>query len=428
MLRQIRLAAEPGRAARRRPAELPAIGDQPPKQRPTPSLHRTGISCALLCALFGLAAVLLPGCSTVTSLVSELTGVDLTELLGDTGLIDDQQDDATKARVTLPEVRFWACQLENVEAEWSALAMIASRYDMLVIEPVRNQQGLESFNTARLVDRLQASGSSDPDRGKLVLAYLPIGYAETTRTYWEEDWLTTKDGEDSAPGFLLTDGTLRGTDDYPVAYWDPQWQDIMIFSPESMLQQILDDGFDGIYLAGVGAFEADIVRTAAASENHESADEMLRFIELLREYALSQNPEFVILAQNGLWLEEEHKEYLEAVDGIVQEGVYFTRSSLTLVAGDSEDADTDGESKQETTAATDVPTPEEGPPPSRDYYETLLFNYMDTGMPAFVLDYAQEPDNVSTAYTRAAANGFVPYVTISTLDRLSDTPPPELPR
>jgi endo-alpha-1,4-polygalactosaminidase (GH114 family) len=54
-----------------------------------------------------------------------------------------------------------------------------------------------------------------------------------------------------------------------------------------------------------------------------------------------------------------------------------------------------------------------------------LRNFQDAGLPVFSVDYAQKRSNVDKAYSEACKQGYVPYVSIRSLSRLTETPPPD---
>ncbi len=51
---------------------------------------------------------------------------------------------------------------------------------------------------------------------------------------------------------------------------------------------------------------------------------MIKFIGEMRTYARKRNPDFVIIQQNGSYLCDEKDHAFDVVDGIAQEGVWYT--------------------------------------------------------------------------------------------------------
>ena len=88
--------------------------------------------------------------------------------------------------------------------------------------------------------------------GRRVLAYLSIGEAEEYQSYWKKAWDADRDGKPDAgaPGFLMAENPdWHGN--YRVRYWHKEWQAIML----AEIDRIVEQGFDGIYLDIVDAFE-----------------------------------------------------------------------------------------------------------------------------------------------------------------------------
>ncbi len=311
----------------------------------------------------------------------------------------------TDTPLTLVDVRFWAYQIQGLEEPGAIEAIVASHYDLVVIEPTRTLVGSESFDTAGVVSRIQSSPNSSGAGTKLVLAYLDIGEAEDYRTYWEEGWVAPTDNSPGDPDFLITVDPDGWSGNYPVAYWDSRWKDIVIHRAGSLIDLAIADGFDGIYLDWVEAFDDQRVIEAAEQAQVNAGDEMVAFIGEMRAFAEARHPGFLIVAQNGADLLDDRPEYLGIIDGLAQEDLSFLG-----------EADTEWED------------PESGDIPQDAAYHAYLMGvlarYSQAGEPLFCVQYAQEPGNVQIALQDAEELGCVPYVTLTPLDRLTDTPPP----
>ena len=332
---------------------------------------------------------------------------------GGTGTSGGEGDGAAVRPVALDEVRFWAYQIQGIDNEGAVDALVASAYDLLVLDPTRSDRELADFDTAGMVERLKKSEGSAPGTGKIVVAYVDIGEAEDWRTYWQADWVAPSEGQVGDPDFLLTIDPDGWSGNYPVAFWDERWKDIMIYDADSVLQQVLDDGFDGIYMDWVEAYSDVTLMAAAEAEGLDPKEEMIDFIREIGEYAREQNPDFYVIPQNSSEIAfEVEDEYFALIDAIGQEQIYFDG-----------DADTDWGDPN----AGDARVPDEGDGYSRQFYEETLQPYLDAGKPVFSVDYAQDSDNAAEAYANATANGYVPYVSLRPLDRLTNTPPPGYP-
>ena len=306
--------------------------------------------------------------------------------------------------VNLADVRYWAYQIQGLEKEGAIESLASSRYDLVVIDPTRTNAGSEDFDTREAVNLIHASPSSLGGRSKLVLAYLDIGEAEDYRTYWQNDWEPPRAGVRGTPDFLVSVDPDGWSGNYPVAYWDPRWKDLVIYNEDSLLNLVLEDGFGGVYLDWVEAFDDVSVIAAAELAGIEPAGEMVAFITEMRDYATERHPNFLIVVQNGADLVVDHPEYLDVIDGLAQEDLSFYGEADT----DWDDA-ASGDIRQN--------------PGYHEYLTGVLGRYVEAGVPTFCVQYAQEQANVEQALRDAEQVGCVPYVTLTPLDRLTDTPP-----
>lgn len=90
--------------------------------------------------------------------------------------------------------------------------------------------------------RKKADGGS-----RLLISYMSIGEAEDYRYYWNSDW------EVGNPAWIVAENP-NWEGNYKVEYWNPEWKKIILGTPESYLQKILDTGFDGVYLDIIDGF------------------------------------------------------------------------------------------------------------------------------------------------------------------------------
>ena len=64
--------------------------------------------------------------------------------------------------------------------------------------------------------------------GRIVLAYLNPGQAESYRRYWTNDWKAPTATARGTPDFMLIPDPDGWDNNYNVIYWDKRWQEIMI--------------------------------------------------------------------------------------------------------------------------------------------------------------------------------------------------------
>ena len=319
--------------------------------------------------------------------------------------------------MSLDEVTYWAYQIQDISASGAVDALVASHYDMLVLEPTRTDWSSDDklFDTRGMISWLKNSQASDGVHRKLIIAYADIGEAEDWRWYWtwSKDWDCVGDPPDDWPDYILACDPDGWGGNYPVAYWDERWQDIVIHGQNqnsepygdytSVIDEVIRDGFDGIYLDWVEGYENEEVVAAAGAAGKDPAVEMIAFIQEMRNYATARDPDFLIIQQNGSALSEDHPELFNVVDAIAQEAVWYYGN-----ATDNWD-DPDGYDRPHDGSLT-------------DYYIGHLERYLNAGLPVFNCEYALV--HADTAYANAISEGYVPYVTRCSLSRLTTTPPP----
>jgi cysteinyl-tRNA synthetase len=327
------------------------------------------------------------------------------------------EGDPPSRPLPLSDVRFWAYQLQHLEEDGAVSAMVSSSYDLLVLEPTRTHREEAGFDTRRMVDRLKHSPSSERTHRKLVLAYIDIGEAEDWRWYWTwtKSWKKGDARPADWPPFIVAHDPDGWSGNYPVAFWDEKWKDLVIRGKPpastpgrdfvSVLDEVLRDGFDGVYLDWVDAWEQKEVQAAAKKSGRDPAKEMIQFIGEIRAAGRARNPEFLVIQQNGSGLLKGRPELLKAVDGIAQEDVWYS--------GDA-DVDWDNPKGYDRTQEEDV---------SKRFREELL-EFKRAGKPVFTVDYTVK--HAVDVYSRSRELGFVPYCSRTSLQQLTTTPPPGL--
>lgn len=268
---------------------------------------------------------------------------------------------------SLGQVNDFLFQLQNLD-----LAAIGdTAYDLVVMDYAADGDEATEF-TAAQIETLKHSPGGD----KIVLAYMSIGEAEEYRFYWQTGW---------TPGnpIWLDEENAEWAGNYKVRYWDPDWQAIIF----GYTDRLLDAGFDGAYLDLVDAYEY-----YAGQGRATSAQEMADFVAAIRAHARASDPDFYIIAQNGADLVERVPAYLNEVDGIGHESVYY--------GGDGQ------------------PTP----PDETAWVEQYLDMFKGGGKLVLTVDYAATPARVDDAYAKSQAKGYVPFCTVRDLDRLTINP------
>lgn len=301
----------------------------------------------------------------------------------------------------------WMYQIQDLYAE-NIDILDDTDYDMLVVEPGFNFKE-SPYDTSRITSSLVTKPNGDK---RLLLAYIDIGQAEDYRDYWKDTWIAPTKDDKGSPNFLISIDPDGWSGNYPVAYWDERWQNIWLEN-KGIISKIAKEGFDGIYLDWVEAYDDEKVLEYAQSQNIDAKKEMLNFIKKLKEKGREVNPNFVVISQNAQYLLDYNpNEYASIIDAIATEDTWFYGE------GDGNWNDND---------AGDL----EGDERHNDDYSTINRikqnkKYLDLGIPVFTVDYCISEDNAYTTYNKSRENGFIPIVTRVSLSKVTETPPPEL--
>jgi len=271
---------------------------------------------------------------------------------------------------------------------------------MVVIDPTNSVRGQELFATRDVVHSIKHGQGRDAAH-KLCLAYLNIGQAESYRVYWQPGWAAPHDGKPGTPDFLLASDPDGWEGNFPVAFWDPRWRQVLFGRPSALLDMILADGFDGVYLDWVLGYLEPKVVAEARRQSVDPAREMVRLIRDLAEYARARRPGFLVIAQNGVGLPDSDPSYYELIDGLAHEDVCFRGAATS----DWNDPRSGGVRM------------DRGPD---DPLVARLEEFRRRGVPVFTLDYALVIDQIRAAYSANRRRGFVPFVSRTPLDRLPD--------
>lgn len=310
----------------------------------------------------------------------------------------------------LDKVRTWAYQIQSLSADGALGDLAGSDYDMLVVDPTRTDWSSDdrNFDTASAIARLKKTPASDGKHRKIILAYIDIGQAEEWRWYWS--WGKTKK---ALPEFIATPDPDGWDGNFVVGYWREGWKDILLHGRNtppssgrdyvSIMDEVLQSGFDGVYLDWVEAYESPEVLAMASEDGVDAPDEMVQLIGEIREYGRAKNPDFVVIQQNGALLGKMRPAVLEVVDGIAQEEVWYGG----IATDDWDEAQ-----------GYDSPI---DPGLTAEYLDSLQL-YQRAGITVFNVEYALEM--APAAYESSYAKGYVPYCTRRSLGRLTTTPPP----
>jgi cysteinyl-tRNA synthetase len=295
----------------------------------------------------------------------------------------------------LKDLEYFAYQIQAQEEDGNIERLAGERYDLLVIDQTRSVKDQEDYDSAKDVARLKASRGS-AGGGKTVVCYIDVGEAEDYRTYWQDGWRVGNPEWIAAPDPDGWDGN------YPVKFWRSEWMDIQ----RNRIEEIISDGYDGVYLDWLEVYSFEPVAQAARAEGLDPKNALTDFVRALAEYARSRKPGFIFIAQNAAEM-GDYPGYAEVFDAVAQESVWFDWEG---------DPDTTG-------SAGDVAVNSED---SQTLIDDLAI-WQAQGKPVLDIEYAQEEANAVEGYALGAKNGYRTYVTTTLLDELTSTPPPGLP-
>ncbi|MFC5051458.1 endo alpha-1,4 polygalactosaminidase [Rubritalea spongiae] len=271
------------------------------------------------------------------------------------------------AEIAWNKVDSWAYQLCNYTND-TLDEITSSQFDLVVIDLSRNGQS-DFFKRAE-IEAVQQSN-------KLVLAYFEIGAIEQYRPEWND-----------VPKDLKAGRVANWPKEQYVKFWDERWWPIV----RSRIDQALTAGFNGAYLDMVTTY-AEIPNTELKEE--ERAHKMVELIERISTYAKTKDPSFKIVPQNCpelyTWSYSEPKlnqKYINAIDGLGLESVFFM--------------------------AHDRPAQHQWSVENRKNAIAIkAANKLVLGV-----DYAKKVTSIRQAYQKQRALGFIPYVSVETLEVL----------
>jgi cysteinyl-tRNA synthetase len=306
------------------------------------------------------------------------------------------------APMALQDVRSWMYQFQGLESKNAVEALAGSPYDLLVVEPMGTYRAAKDFDMKGMVSHLHAG-----KRGRLVLAYLDMGQADSNRAYWQKSWKPPARGEKGDPDFLLKPDPDGWKETYVVRPSDPRWQDLVLAD----VARVMSAGFDGLYLDWVEAYEDKTAAAEMKAQGLVPARAVVDFISRVRQEARKVEPSARTVVQNAPYLIDEDERLVGLVDAVAFENTWF-RGKAESDWGDPEGGDRPN-----------------APAEARDSTEARLkqyARYKAAGKPVLTVDYCLRADHAGKVYEESRARGLVPLVSRVALDRMTETPPPGL--
>ena len=350
-------------------------------------------------------SVPIPAAPSLTQLHFYLQGVAISP--GASLSLSQGIDLQIAAAQPIDQVDDWCYQLQGAGGNNLSLGPIANTaFDLCVTDNTRD--GSSEFSAAEV-----ASLRSPAEPNRIRLAYLSIGEAEDYRWYWPL----------ISPS-LVASANPNWPGNSKVFYWMPEWKEVIIHGNAavgaSYLDRIIDQGFDGVYLDIIDAFEFfGPSENGGADLRRDAALEMVNFVLEIAHHArvVRGRPDFLIVPQNGatiitsdfypsdtllptdpatpqLMAQLQKMRFLDTVDAIGAEDSFYIGGA-----------------------------PQNNPFNPDNYRLGVLDDWVAYGRPVLSVEYITNPSKVSAFYgTHAPAHSFVPYATVRDLDQLIINP------
>jgi cysteinyl-tRNA synthetase len=296
---------------------------------------------------------------------------------------------AADAPAFAPKSMAYVLQVDQLASSRAAAVqkLASSERDLIVIDAAFSSEG--DWTTAE-IETIRA-GKKD----RRVVAYVSIGEAEDYRPYWQKSWDADKDGkpDPAAPKFLNAENPdWKGN--YRVRYWQPAWQQIMLPAVDKVVAQ----GFDGIYLDIVDAFEfyEYDASTKGWLDNRPNPEtgktyrqDMIAWVSAIAQRARSKHPGFIVIPQNASQL-LAHTDYREVISAIGVEDLFIAGKKLR----------TEKQSR---------------------FVLSFLEQLKPSGKPVLVIDYPKSESVHAAAFEAAAKQGFTLLLTDRQLTTLGES-------
>ncbi len=201
-------------------------------------------------------------------------------------------------------IKNWVYQLQ----EASPVEIASSGFDIAVMDYSWDGSEEEKYTPEEIEIMKEA--------GVIPIAYISIGEAEDYRFYWKEEW------EENPPEWLGRENE-EWEGNYAVRYWMDEWKEIVF----QYLDEIIDQGFMGVYLDKVDEFEYWADPENGEGEYYEeelTAEWMAEFITEIASYVGERaGKDFLIIPQNGERLLEYEPSLLDVVSGWAAEDLFY---------------------------------------------------------------------------------------------------------
>lgn len=311
----------------------------------------------------------------------------------------------------LSEVKSWLYLIDVNLGETTVSQITNSTHDLIVIDYIPSEAENTSYPISEVVKAWHEARHS-----KQVLAYIDVGQAESYRNYWREDW---KVGD---PYWITGEDPDGWAENYPVAYWHAEWRAIWL-GDNGIIEQIVEAGFDGVYLDWIEAYSDIGVAITASRDGINAEAAMITFIADIATLGRKLRPGFLIVGQNALEL-VEHANYRNIIDGVAQEQTWFDGGADNSPPGDCplpakyQDVETAHYLAKLSPICRQQHDnfPDSTLHMSTEEYLENLEAAQSYGLVVLTVDYALDPTNAAWVRKESRRHGFIPFVGARSLD------------
>ncbi|MGA0241849.1 MAG: hypothetical protein ACO3K7_02470 [Candidatus Marinamargulisbacteria bacterium] len=154
--------------------------------------------------------------------------------VSDFDITGDTNADAVESLTDVKTFLLWDAPISSSMIQ----TLGATNHDLIIISPFSDTHGYVSLQ------EVAALKTKPEGEDRLVYAYISVGTLAQNIPLWDTAWNT----EASRPNWV----GIESNNNYLVKYWRPQWNHHVI----ELITQVIDLGFDGIVLGGVGEYHS----------------------------------------------------------------------------------------------------------------------------------------------------------------------------
>lgn len=301
----------------------------------------------------------------------------------------------------LKRAQSWACQFQKIDVA----AIVQCSADVVVIDSGPDGEPDRPFKPVEVEAMRQ--GHSGP---KTLIAYMSIGEAEQNRFYWNKSWCDKHCHKTrKAPPWLDRLNADGWEGNWSIRFWDSGWQANIIDRPDSFLNRIIDQGFDGVFLDVIDAFIYWSDTDRGKDRRETAGQDMIAFVSRIAEHArvVRNKPDFLIMPLNG--------------DALLQDANY--RAVISVVAKEDVLFRMVGRADAKPKLAERPRTGEDG----LDQIMRHLRQAQADSIPIldleYILDWPKDAAQIPTLVPRMRALGLVPHFTHRALGELCPVVP-----